>query len=482
MLMPGKEKYKRLFRFGMSLADVLMLTLIYAYFWFTYYHERNVIGILYFRWGHYAILTLYAILVAMFGRVYGAFKIGYLRVLDVIFSQIITVLFVNAVTYIQLALIGRWTFARHLGPLLVMTIIEMLAVSAWSILSRWLYSRLYPPHEVLVVYGDRSPRSIIAKLSTRRDKYLVRETACVDDESFDTIKEMIDRYESVVIGDIPAQKRNDLLKYCFEKDVRCYSVPKISDIMMMSSETINLFDTALQLFRNKGLTAEQQGVKRFFDVLISLMMLVLFSPIMLVVAICIKAYDGGPVLYRQERLTYRGKKFMIYKFRSMRVDSEEKGARLAAQGDSRITPVGRVIRNLHFDELPQIINVLKGDMSLVGPRPERPEIAAQYKEIIPEFDYRLKVKAGLTGYAQVYGKYNTTPYDKLKLDLYYIENYSIWMDFKLLLMTFKILFQKENTEGVDQNQRTAAERMPEKIGGKAGNAEKDMVTEKNTVN
>lgn len=163
-----------------------------------------------------------------------------------------------------------------------------------------------------------------------------------------------------------------------------------------------------------------------------------------------------PCFTGQPRLTKDGKVFNVLKFRSMRVDSEKKGARLAMKNDDRVTPVGKVIRNIHFDELPQIFNILKGDMSLVGPRPERPEIAAQYKREIPEFDYRLKVKAGLTGFAQVYGKYNTTPYDKLKLDLTYIETYSFVLDIKLLFLTFKILFQKENTEGVEQWQVTAA--------------------------
>ena len=226
--------------------------------------------------------------------------------------------------------------------------------------------------------------------------------------------------------------------------------------MIMHADHIHLFDTSLLLFRNRGLTAEQQFVKRLMDIVFSLLGLVLASPFMLVIAILVKAYDGGPVFYRQPRLTKDGKVFDVLKFRSMRVDSEKKGARLAMKNDDRVTPVGKVIRNIHFDELPQIFNILKGDMSLVGPRPERPEIAAQYKREIPEFDYRLKVKAGLTGFAQVYGKYNTTPYDKLKLDLTYIETYSFVLDIKLLFLTFKILFQKENTEGVEQWQVTAA--------------------------
>ena len=139
----------------------------------------------------------------------------------------------------------------------------------------------------------------------------------------------------------------------------------------------------------------------------------------------------------------------------MRVDAEKQGARLASKDDSRITPVGKIIRRLHVDELPQLFNILIGDMSLVGPRPERKEIAREYEETMPEFRLRLKVKAGLTGYAQVYGQYNTTPYDKLKLDLIYITNYSLLMDIKIILLTVKVLFMKENTEGVDKSQRTA---------------------------
>jgi lipopolysaccharide/colanic/teichoic acid biosynthesis glycosyltransferase len=133
----------------------------------------------------------------------------------------------------------------------------------------------------------------------------------------------------------------------------------------------------------------------------------------------------------------------------MRVDSEaDQVARLASLNDERITPLGKILRATHVDELPQLINILKGDMSLVGPRPERPDIAKLYEENIPEFSYRLKVKAGLSGYAQVFGQYNTTPADKLKLDLFYIENYSFIRDLHIILLTVKIMFMKEKSEGI----------------------------------
>ena len=196
------------------------------------------------------------------------------------------------------------------------------------------------------------------------------------------------------------------------------------------------------------------------DIVFSSLGILIASPFMIIIALAIKLYDKGPVFYKQERITKDAKPFMIYKFRSMTVHSEDAGARLAAKGDARVTPVGRVIRAIHFDELPQLFNILKGDMSMVGPRPERQIIADEYAEAIPEFVLRLKVKAGLTGYAQVYGKYNTTPYDKLKLDLTYIENYSAWLDIRILLLTFKILFVRENTEGVEESQTTAIKRRP----------------------
>ena len=205
------------------------------------------------------------------------------------------------------------------------------------------------------------------------------------------------------------------------------------------------------LLRNRGLSIENRFAKRTIDLILSLLAIIVTSPIMIIVALLIKMYDGGPALFKQKRLTIDGKIFDVYKFRSMIVDAEKDGvARLASKNDNRITPIGKFIRKVRLDELPQLLNILKGDMSIVGPRPERPEIAEEYGKVMPEFSYRLKVKAGLTGYAQILGKYNTTPKDKLLLDLMYIEKYSLFLDFKLMLMTIKILFMSESTEGVDE--------------------------------
>jgi exopolysaccharide biosynthesis polyprenyl glycosylphosphotransferase len=218
---------------------------------------------------------------------------------------------------------------------------------------------------------------------------------------------------------------------------------------MNSGRNVYLVDTPVFKVNNFGPSQLEKIIKRLFDIFFSLFFLILVSPILLITAIAIKAGDGGPVFYKQVRLTQYGKPFKIIKFRSMRVDAEKDGkAQLAKENDDRITPVGKFIRSCRIDELPQLINILSGDMSVVGPRPERPELIEKIKLEVPEFDYRLGVKAGLTGYAQVYGKYNTRLKDKLLFDLIYIEQFSVLLDLRIMFMTFKILFKKDSTEGV----------------------------------
>lgn len=457
----AKVQYKR---FIMLLGKTLIVTTqtaIFAVLWYNYYANQELTEMRkYFRrfyfWrrGHWVILLLYALVFVLFMKVLGGFRVGYLRAFDVLYSQILSVCATNTVEYLQLALIARWKFLRFFSPFLVLSAFQIFVGVLWIVAMRGIYSWMYPPHEMLLIYGDISPNSLIHKLQSRGDKYRVKKTINLR-EGMDVILQTIPQFESVIIGDIPSHERNLFLKFCFEHDVRCYCVPKISDIMIISSSEIDLFDTPLLLFRNQGLTLGQCFFKRLMDIVIAVFGLVVASPIMAIIAFAVKLYDGGPVFYKQERLTKDSQTFHIYKFRSMIIESERRGARLASAHDDRITPVGRVIRRLHFDELPQLFNVLLGDMSFVGPRPEREEITEEYERSIPQFRFRLKMKAGLTGYAQVYGKYNTVPYDKLKLDLTYIENYSLWLDIKLMMLTVKILFQKEKSEGIDDSQKTA---------------------------
>lgn len=457
----SKEQYKRVILLLGTILIVAIQTAMFAVLWYNYYANEDLSEMhkyfrrfYFYRRGHWTIIVLYALVFVLFMKVLGGFRVGYLRNFDVLYSQILSVCATNAVEYLQLALIAKWKFMQFSSPIMILAVLQMLVGVMWIFAMRGIYARLYPPHEMLLIYGNISPQALIYKLQSRGDKYRVKETMNLN-EGIDAILQKIPEYESIIIGDIPSHERNLFLKFCFEHDIRCYSVPKISDIMIISATEINLFDSPLLLFRNHGLTAGQSFVKRCVDIVIALAGCILASPVMLLIAVAIKLYDGGPILYKQERITKNSKPFCIYKFRSMIVESEKRGARLASEHDDRITPVGKVIRRLHFDELPQLFNVLIGDMSFVGPRPEREEITKEYERSIPQFRFRLKMKAGLTGYAQVYGKYNTVPYDKLKMDLTYIENYSLWLDIKLIMLTVKILFQKEKSEGIADSQKTA---------------------------
>lgn len=266
-------------------------------------------------------------------------------------------------------------------------------------------------------------------------------------------KELLNQMETVFLSGIHSHDRNILLKYCVEKDINVYVIPRIGDVLMSGAQSMHMFHLPMLQVGRYHPSPVYLFLKRGFDILASGIATVILSPVFLATAIAIKRYDGGPVFYKQQRLTKDGKIFEVLKFRSMRVDAEKDGVARLSTGDKddRITPVGRFIRKVRIDELPQLLNILKGDMTICGPRPERPEIAAQYEEDLPEFRLRLQAKAGLTGYAQVYGKYNTTPYDKLVMDLMYIAHPSFLQDLQIMFATVKILFMKESTEGFNQD-------------------------------
>lgn len=456
-----RERYKRLILFLTSAVILAVQTLIFVDVWFNDYSNT---GSNYFDRGNYIVIAQYTLMLYLFYKVYGGLKVGHLRVFGMIYTQFLSIVCVNIITYLQLSLIGRWKFLTNVEPMIRMTIAEFVISAIWIMFTRFIYTKIFPPKHVLVVYGKYSPDNLIQKLSTRADKYLIEEAISIEND-IDFIRHEMLKYHNVVFTDIPSELRNKLLKYCFANNIRCYTVPKISDIMIRSAEDVRLFDTTLHLFRNVGLTAEQEFFKRLSDIILSVIAIVVTSPLMLIIAAAIKICDNGPVFFYQDRVTKDGEVFKLIKFRSMYVQKESDDYCMTRKHDDRITPVGKVLRLLHLDELPQIYNILKGDMSVVGPRPECPMLASKYCEFIPEFDFRLKVKAGLTGYAQVYGKYNTTPYDKLKLDLTYIQNYSFLMDIKIIMLTLKIFFQKETSEGIEDWQTTAATKANlEKIG------------------
>ena len=392
----------------------------------------------------------YAGVVFVLFRGLGVFRIGVDRKMNLIVALVLGLFMANVMeVFISSAIIGNFRHApvftrKYLKLWLLQSVILGLVDSAMIS----FYKVIFPPLELLEIYGDYD-HDLKLKIDSRPDKYkVVKSIKC--NESIDEICGEMEKYDAVLLNDLPAEIKNKILKVCLENNKRVYFTPKISDIIVKASNDLNLFDTPLCFNRNMGMSFRQRFAKRMVDIVLSLIALIITSPILLIVSLCIKLEDHGPVFFKQERVTKDGKHFMILKFRSMIVDAEKDGkSHPAGEKDPRITHIGSFIRATRIDELPQLINILKGDMSIVGPRPERWEHVEEYSKEIPEFPLRLKVKGGLTGYAQVYGKYNTDALDKLKLDLMYIENYSLLLDFQIICETVRVVLQKESTEGFD---------------------------------
>ena len=447
MKLKRTERTQRTVRFLLNSLTVALLTLYFVHIWQTYY----MCHVTYFFWGHVVYIVLYAATFAVFSHVYGGFDIGTSPTSDIIFSQGIAVFFAHFLIYFIMWVVtkGAVKLSDQIGYFLVSIGIETVL----NYLFNRIYYNIFPPKKTLMIYV-REDESIYERiLKYQSDSYDIQKTVSLK-EMEGHYDELLD-YECIVAVGLYPEQKNTLAKICYEKKKSLYIVPGIYDVIMNSGRSVYLVDTPVFKVNNFGPSQLEKIVKRIFDIIFSLVFLVLTSPIILITAIAIRLQDGGPVFYRQTRVTQYGREFQIIKFRSMRVDAEKDGhARLASEHDSRITKVGAFIRSCRIDELPQLINILIGDMSVVGPRPERPELVQEIKKEVPEFDYRLGVKAGLTGYAQVYGKYNTRLKDKLLFDLIYIEQYSLILDVRIMFMTFKILFMKESTEGVAEEKGT----------------------------
>ena len=448
------DTLKNIYRFLWKLLLTCALQLPFMYVWNNYLNP--LLRESYLNKGNILMWGVYFVLMVVFIHVFGGYKIGLSKKSNMMISQAIAMICHNGIEIvITILMVGR---VKHIMAIItsyaLLYLFQLLWIFLFSDLGINFYRSIFPPYRMLQIKGPYR-NDLDQKMNQRGDKYVV-EAELSYKESLPVIEQAIEEYDAVLLNDVPSAFRNKILKVCFDHSKKVYFTPKISDIIIKESEELNLFDTPLFFTRNAGMNIMQRAIKRTIDILVSIIGIVITSPIMLVTAMAIHAYDKGPVLYKQTRCTIGGREFQVMKFRSMIVDAEKDGkARLATENDDRITPVGKFIRATRIDELPQFFNILRGDMSLVGPRPERPEIIKEYCETVPEFAYRTKVKAGLTGYAQVYGKYNTTSYDKLKLDLIYVSKCSILLDIQLILLTLKVIFLKESTEGLDEGKTTA---------------------------
>lgn len=446
-----QEEYrKRLITTGIKIIHFGLSIALFFIFWTLFRY-----GILFpvhdvgYRY-NYFVTAGYGVLLFFFNRVYNSYLLGYSRIRECAFAEFLSQLFSVVILYFVVSI--AWNQWHAPWMFLALLFVQLLWDLFWAYHANGLYFKMYPTKRTILVYRNKQDKKRFGSLKGKPSERLYK---IVDelmwDGAFVDLKEHLVGYDAVFVAGVNSRCRNGILKYCKEEGIPGFFLPHVGDVIMQEAMHIQSFDSPVLYVTKTYIKPEYRIVKRAFDIISSGLGIVILSPVMLITALAIHFYDGGPALYKQVRLTQDGKEFKILKFRSMRVDAEKDGVARLSTGDNddRVTPIGRFVRKCRLDELPQLINIFIGDMSVVGPRPERPEIAKQYYESIPDFKLRLQVKAGLTGYAQVYGKYNTDPYEKLQFDLLYINHMDVLTDLKLIFATAAILFSSESTEGVE---------------------------------
>lgn len=309
--------------------------------------------------------------------------------------------------------------------------LSVIVLCFWRILFDYLLQLQNRKTKLLVICGNEKPN---IKERYSGQKWCDTSYIHISDSFVD-----IDEYDSILITQsVSDELKHKILEDTIKKNKAVYVEPNMYEINLTRYELVQFDDVPVFYIKPFEISVYQKGIKRFFDVILSFIGLIIMSPVMLITALAIKCDSVGSIIYKQERVTIDKKRFNIYKFRTMIEDAEkEEGPKLAEQGDKRITRVGKILRAWRIDELPQLFNILKGDMSIVGPRPERPVFVDEFSEKYRGYDNRFIVKAGLTGYAQTYGKYDTDVKDKLLYDLLYIREYSLALDLKIIFLTLK---------------------------------------------
>lgn len=428
-----------------KLLNVVLVTLPFIYVWYELYGSEILNP--FKRRGNWLIIVSFVLLYILITHTYDGFLINIAHVTDIVYSQFLALVITNVAMYIVISLLSKRLVSPHW--LLLMFFVQLSICVLWAILAnKWYYS-FFPPKRTAIIYDKRKGMEELIDEYGLNRKYDIQKVLhigdCVNSPN------ILNGCQTVFLSGIHSTDRNVVIKYCIEHNITALVIPRVGDLIMSSASRMHIFHLPILRVNRYKPTLEYSLIKRLLDIVLSIAALIVFSPIVLITAIAIAIDDGRPIFYKQARLTKDGKVFNIIKFRSMKKDAEKEVGAILSSGekDARITRVGRVIRRVRIDEIPQLVNIIKGDMTIVGPRPERPEIAALIEKRLPEFRLRLQMKAGLTGYAQVYGKYNSAPYDKLQMDLMYIANATIFEDIKIILATIKILFQLESTEGID---------------------------------
>ncbi|WP_040211944.1 sugar transferase [Clostridium polynesiense] len=394
------------------------------------------------------IIPLISISYLIYMYVFGLNDVLKNTVGQTIYSILLTVICLLITTSFITFFLRMFSYPRSV--LLLSTAIQLITLSIWRVIA-WKVMRIKHGVKDCLIVGGAATEDLTKKVIMKyRDIYNVKYICSPNSPN---LLNFIENSHIIFIcNGINLDIKSIIIEKCISLDKPVYIIPDMYDIALLNSRLSKIDDVPLLKVPRIGLTIEERLFKRILDIIVSIVCIVLFSPIMVIFAAIIKFTDGGEIFYKQERLTVDNKVFNVLKFRTMVMNAENlTGPVLADEEDPRITKVGKIMRSTRIDELPQFFNILKGDMSVVGPRPERPFFVEKFNKEIEEYKYRTVVKAGLTGLAQVLGKYNTHAKDKLKYDLIYIKNYSIFLDIKIILQTIKIMFIKESSQGLTKD-------------------------------
>ena len=397
-------------------------------------------------------VTTFVFVGLMFMNIYGNYDIGRRKSKPIIYSLLLSVLCTDVVTYLQFMIMRTNTPSirafrlfrlQSLGRLMLIMVLQIVIITIFTYLGNWLFFKIHKPEKCCIITSSQKSLNEIAfAISKYKKQYNIHKV--LDYKCDDKLLELwVKKSDAVFLYDVPAEVRKKVLRWSYKYKINVYFNPEVEDIMEWNAKRYVLDDVYLFNKNVKSLTMEQRIMKRLLDITLSLVLGILSAPLWIAGMIAVKMHDGGPVIFKQERATIHGRRFDVYKLRTMKQNVENYSA---TANDDRITKPGKVLRRTRIDELPQLWNVLKGDMTFVGPRPEMIKNVEEYTEELPEFQYRLRMKAGLTGYAQITGKYNTTPKDKLIMDMMYIEQFSILRDIQLIFQTVIVLLKSDSTE------------------------------------
>lgn len=397
---------------------------------------------------HLQFLPILIVIMLVMFNVYGLFSLVRKRIADIFLNIIVAVINIYVIAMAVTFFFRSFDYSRVV--LLYSGAFSLILLFIWNyICHQWEIKNLLAFSGILFC-GKNEAARLQEKIGKIYGMHKAIKEIVADINSNPNWQRCADKYDLIFIGaELDISAKEQIICYGRSAKKQMFIVPTMYEMACKNTSLIIADDIPMQRITRLLLTAEQKILKRMLDIAVSIPAIIILLPLMALTAVAIKADSKGPVIYSQERVGLYGKSFKVYKFRSMRQDAEaQSGPVLAKEGDSRITKVGRFIRATRIDELPQLFNVLKGEMSIVGPRPERPFFVEQFIKEKPEYAYRHNVKPGITGLAQIAGKYNTTAYDKLIYDLIYIQEVSVKTDLIIMLQTLKVMISKESTEGV----------------------------------